>query len=45
MGFELERGSDYINNSMYIIYIYMSILHESIRCYIYIYGIFGNVIS
>ena len=21
MGFELERGSDYINNSMYIIYI------------------------
>ena len=44
MGFELERGSDYINNGMYIyIYIYLSILHESIRCYIY--GLFGNVVS
>ena len=42
MGFELERGSDYINNGMYI-YIYLSILHESIRCYIY--GLFGNVVS
>ena len=45
MGFELERGSDYINNSMYIIYIYICLFCMSRFAVIYIYGIFGNVIS